>query len=384
MVRSDLRAELARGLSARREEIEQSILARVHAIADPVEASDPAYAPALRVAVSAALDHGIRVTTCPEETVPPVPVVLLNQARLAARNGVSLDTVLRRYFAGYALLWDFLVAEAEGSSPIRGGVLKNLHRAQAAAFDRMIEEVSGEYRREAVRRESSEERLALRIERLLAGEMVHTSDLSYGFDGWHVGLVAVGSDVTEAVRALADALDAQSLMVSREDLVWAWLGSRRRVEPAEIERSVGTRWASAARLAIGEPGEGMTGWRLTHRQARAALSVALRDRKCVVRYADVSLLASMVRDDLLTTSLHRLYLEPLERERDGGEGVRRLLRAYFSVGCNVTATAAALAMNRNTVTRHLRGVEERLGRTLMSCAPDLDLALRWQALGESG
>ena len=42
----------------------------------------------------------------------PVPVALLAQARLAARVGVSLDAVLRRYFAGYTLLGDFLIEEA--------------------------------------------------------------------------------------------------------------------------------------------------------------------------------------------------------------------------------------------------------------------------------
>ena len=35
---------------------------------------------------------------------PPPPAALLAQARLAARSGVGLDTVLRRYFAGHTLL----------------------------------------------------------------------------------------------------------------------------------------------------------------------------------------------------------------------------------------------------------------------------------------
>ena len=44
---------------------------------------------------------------------PDVPPALLAQARLDVRDGVSLDTVLRRYFAGNALFEDFLVEEAE-------------------------------------------------------------------------------------------------------------------------------------------------------------------------------------------------------------------------------------------------------------------------------
>ena len=43
--------------------------------------------------------------------------------------------------------------------------------------------------------------------------------------------------------------------------------------------------------AIGEPGKGLDGWRLTHRQAQAAMRIALRRPQRLTRYADVALLA---------------------------------------------------------------------------------------------
>ena len=71
----------------------------------------PPMSRALREAVSAALSYGSAESTL--DVRPPVPPQLLLQARHAARNGVPLDTVLRRYFAGHALVSDFLVQEAE-------------------------------------------------------------------------------------------------------------------------------------------------------------------------------------------------------------------------------------------------------------------------------
>ncbi len=135
-------------------------------------------------------------------------------------------------------------------------------------------------------------------------------------------------------------------------------------------------------MAIGEPAAGLAGWRLTHRQARAALAVAVRGRRPVVRYADVAILATVLRDDLLAGSLRRLYLEPLEDRRDRGETLRRTLRAWFAAGRNVSMAAAALGVSRQAVARRLRAAEERIGRPLDACDLELDAALRFAALDE--
>ena len=68
------------------------------------------------------------------------------QARIAARRGVGLDTVLRRYCAGYALFGDFLIEEAQEA--LQGPALKRLLRIQASLFDRVIAAVCEEHRRE--------------------------------------------------------------------------------------------------------------------------------------------------------------------------------------------------------------------------------------------
>jgi hypothetical protein len=122
------RATLHDRLLGRREEIEAAILTRVYSVADPTEVGDPSYAEGLRAAVASALDYWLAAIECGEDRVPPVPASLLVQARIAARSGVSLDTVLRRYFVGYMLLGDFLIEEAEAGKLLRGGALKELLR----------------------------------------------------------------------------------------------------------------------------------------------------------------------------------------------------------------------------------------------------------------
>jgi hypothetical protein len=93
--------------------MEEAILARVDAISNLAEVSDPAYAKGLRSAVSAAIGHGL--VTLEKGRPPPreVPEAILVQARLAARSGARIDVVLRRYFGGYVLFCDFLLAEAD-------------------------------------------------------------------------------------------------------------------------------------------------------------------------------------------------------------------------------------------------------------------------------
>lgn len=136
------RASLHAGLHERRGEIEEAILSRAYGVSDPGETADPEYVRGLRAAVAAAIDYGLAGVERGERNPPTIPAVLLAQARVAARNGVGLDTVLRRYFAGYILLGDALIEEVETGGLLSGDDLKRLLRAQAPLFDRLLAAVS--------------------------------------------------------------------------------------------------------------------------------------------------------------------------------------------------------------------------------------------------
>jgi hypothetical protein len=379
-------AALAGRLRERRAEIEQATRTRIYAVSVLPRAGGPEYAEGLRAAVSAGLDYGLEGIERGEEHAPPIPELLLSQARLAARSGVSLDTVLRRYFAGHTLLEDFLIEEAEREELFDPPALKRLLRSQAAIVDRLLAAVSKAYTEEAERRPKGVERQrAERIERLFAGEPLDTTDLDYDFGGCHLGFLAAGPRAAEALAALAKSLDQRLLMVRREEgTIWAWFGSRRPLDPDEVEGRVSENLPAELSLAIGEPAEGLSGWRLTHRQARAALPIALRSGESLVRYAEVALVASILSDDLLVVSLRELYLAPLADERDGGAVLCETLRAYFTAGRNASSAAAALGVNRQTIKNRLQAIEERVGLSLGACGAEMEVALRLEDIGSNG
>jgi hypothetical protein len=379
----DARVAICARLQARREEIEAAALIRVDAIADSSAASDPTYVEGLRGAVNAAVDYGIATIKSGEGPELPIPVALLAQARIAARSGVSLDTVLRRYIAGYSLLGYFIIEEASKGGLMDGAELQRLLGTQAALFDRLLAAIGEEHSRESeLRATSSSKRHAERIERLLEGELIDTTPIPYDFTGWHLGLIASGPGAAEGLRELAGALDLWPLIVERrkKDTAWVWLGGRGKPDAAMVQRLAEKKSEQGTVLSIGEPGSGLDGWRLTHRQAAAALSIAMRDPRPVVRYADVALLASASRDPDLVTALRQIYVVPLAEERDGGRRLRETLLSYFAAGQQVSATAAALGVSRQTVNARLRAAEERIGRSLDVCAADIEVAFGLERL----
>ena len=347
-------------------------------MSDSAEVGDPEYALGLRAAVTAALEYALACLDRSEAARPSLPPELPAQARAAARNGVSLDTVLRRYFAGYTLLTDCLVREAHSG----GADLREAMRTQAELFDRLIAAVTEAYAAEARERlKTTERRKAERVKQLLRGELIDASALGYPLEGWHLGVAATGRRATDAIRELAGRLECRLLLIRPGgEAIWGWLGSRRVLDPGLLTEPP---FAPAAVIALGEPAEGLAGWRATHRQAAAALPVAQRSGESMVRYGEVALLAASLRDEVLAGSLRELYLEPLEGERDGGEALRETLRAYLDAGSSVSSAAAALGVNRNTVAARLRVVEESLGRSLLHCGGALDVALRLAELSDS-
>jgi PucR C-terminal helix-turn-helix domain/GGDEF-like domain len=368
---------LASRLRERQPEIQAAIATRVYAISDPHDVADPAYLQGLDAALAAAIEHRLAVLEVGERRAPAVPPVLLAQARLDARDGVSLDTVLRRYFAGNSLFGDFLVEEAERAE-VPSSALRRLLAAQATLGDRLLAAVSTEHAREAKNWPSSTaERRRECVKSLLAGELVDHSELGYDLGAHHLALMAKGEGALEAMRVLAGRLDRRLLAVRREEEdTWAcWLGGGSPLEAEQALRALREISPERVFVTVGEPDQGLSGWRFSHRQAKAALPIAERRGQPILRYADVTLLASILRDDLGVTSLRRLYLEPLEGARDGGKVARETLRAYFVAERNISSTAAALGVDRRTVTNRIHAIEDLYGRPLKDIATELETAL---------
>lgn len=356
-------------------------MARVYGVADPGDAADPQYLVGFRAAVSAAVEYAFGALAAGSDRMQPIPPALLVQARLAARNRISLETVLRRYHGGNTLFTEVLIEEAERCELPRAE-LRRLFRLIAASFERLLAAIAEEYRREGdLHGESGERRRVALIERLLAGELVGSAELSYELGGHHLGLVASGRGAAAAIREAGERLDRRLLLAEpNEEMAWGWFGGKRPFEQRELELLSSLSWPEETGIACGEAGQGSAGWRLTHRQATAALPVAQRVRPGLIRYGDVALLASVLKDDLLATSLRELYLVPLSEERNQGRTAKETLRAYFAAAGNASSAAAALGVSRRTVAARLEAIEERVGRPVEAISAELETVLRLEEI----
>jgi hypothetical protein len=371
-------------LRARRSEIEEAVLARFRAIGfDPATGEDARYVAGSRAAVAESVDYGLAAIERGQEWFGSIPPAAVAQAYRAARNGVSLDKVLIRTNAAHTVLEDFVVQEIDfaGERIALRGVFGTL----GALLDHFTAVMAHEYQRELERAACVPELLRLeRVRRLLAGGELDAVEPGYELDAWHLGVIAVGIKARATLRALSTGLGRPLLSVSpEEDTEWAWFGGRRPLAVTEVERLLSAQTANGVSLSVGVCGEGIDGWRRTHRQAEAAMLVAVRRPQRLTRYADVALLAAVLGDPELASSLMAVYLSPLNGHKDGAVS-RDTLRAYLAAGCNAASAAGALKVDRHTVERRLSSIESRLGRSVQVCRAELEVALRLDELGELG
>jgi hypothetical protein len=385
----EVRAEVVERLRVRRPQIEEAIFARIRGAGfGHVGEDDADYAVGLHAAVAAAVELSLRALQGDEEPLRELPSAAIKQARRAARLGVSLDTVLRRYIAGQALLADFIMEEAASSGFSGDETLlqQHLRETQTPLLERLTASVIEAYTDEIERAGGSPgKRRSELVLGLLAGKSggaVDPAELDYNFDVWHVGLIATGAKAAEFVRAVTAALGCERMAVSRgERTAWVWFGRRRKFTLAELKRLSIERPTDIS-LASGEPRKGLEGWRLTHREAQAAQLVALRKPPGLTRCSEVVLEAAVLQHGALAVALVETFLSPLDGLGYRGQSARDTLRAYFESRRNVSSTANLLGVARNTVESRLREIEERLGRPLHTCSAQLEVALRLEALSD--
>jgi DNA-binding PucR family transcriptional regulator len=182
--------------------------------------------------------------------------------------------------------------------------------------------------------------------------------------------------VEDEIRRLAKMLGGQPLIVQASpNQFWAWIGLKQESSTAGLKNVLKAALDPTLCIAIGDPVPDLAGWRRTHQEAAAAFPVALHRPGSVVRYAEVSVLASIPGNPLLQQSLRTQFLDPLACERDGGRQLLATLRTYFAHDRNGRATAAALGVHPQTITNHLQRVEQCLGRSIAACGIGLEAAV---------
>lgn len=296
-----------------------------------------------------------------------------------ARGGMPLDWVLRSFTVVATTFGEFVAAHpAELARPEE--VMRYVANVRSLNDDRMMAAIAAEYEEETKRLAAAPSRhLRERVTSLLDGGLGDFADLDYRLDGFHVGLIALGAKAELACRRLAETLGCELLMLPRhEETVWAWLGAPRQVSFHELERAASGGQAPLA-IAVGESRLGLEGWRSTHREARESVIVAMLEPARVTRYSDVALLATALTNEVMGRALLDRYLNPLDRQRDG-TSLRGTLKTYLDLDCNAASAAAKLRVDRHTVKRRLRRIEESVGESVPNRRAEFGVALRLEGL----
>ena len=334
-------------------------------------------------AVVQAIDFALSAIDHEDHGSQPIPPAVSTPARRAARLGVPVDRVLSLYSAGQSMLHEAILGSivSDGTIDRQAGV--SLVLSLQNAFNRITAEVAGAHEREVTNTVRSPDRLLTdRVQQLLSGASFLTSGLEYRFHGtWHSCAIVQGGATEPVVRELARVLKRDLLAVPRcSHLVWAWFGGRHPLEAGELEAAARLRVADDLEIALGEPGQGLNGWRVTHRQAQAAFRVALAEPKLCTKWADVAFVSPWLRDSALAHSFVDLMLSSLNHLRDGGANARVTLRAYFQVGCQNEAAALQLGIDRSSFAKRLRKIEGRLGYPPATRRGELETALMLETL----
>ncbi|HLI32765.1 MAG TPA: helix-turn-helix domain-containing protein [Solirubrobacteraceae bacterium] len=368
------RCELAARLRARNPALREAIFERMCAVGTPVDRGDAPYLASLRGAVAAGLEAALEGIETGDPERPRFAPEIVDHIRLAARRGVDLEQSLRRCVAGELLLGELIMEEAPA---ISAETLREIARLQGPIVDRMMALLVSEHRaeRERLAAEPGRRRRQI-VEALLAGESADSELLGYDLRATHLALVGVGAGAKAALTALRGRLRCAALIVDQSaGCAWAWLSLAAAGGAGEVAAALRGLAGAGAAIGVGEPCAGVEGFRESHRQAQAALRVAMVREGGHARFGEHCLTAAALADELLCRHLARTYIAPL-RALERGEGeVCAALRAYLDSGCNAASAASALGVDRHTIQRRVRRVEERLGKALHACLAELKLAL---------
>jgi hypothetical protein len=337
------------------------------------------------------LEHGID----PERV--EAPAAATEYARRLAQRGVPMVALVRAYRLGQArfLRWCFDELERETpDDPVRAEATRRMTEFSFTYTDRVSEQLIVIYEQERDRWLNNRATVrAARVRAVLAGHDVDLdlteSTLEYRLRRRHLGLVGwirepTGSDddllvLERLATTLAQHTDspARPLFVAcDESSAWIWLALRKDSRPAETvpaavaEPGVG--------VALGEPGEGVEGFRGTHRQALLAQSVALAAGPAgrpVTAFADIRPIALMASDVDAVRAWVIDTLAGLAVDDDQHDRLRTTLRVFLSTGGSYTATAERLTMHKNTVHYRVNRAEEMRGRSLRDDRLGVELAL---------
>lgn len=253
-------------------------------------------------------------------------------------------------------------------------------------IDDNMREVTTVLRREQeiLRQSSHVDRRDL-VARIIQGEdvgaVLASGRLEYAMEQQHHGALIWSEarqpelrQLEDVARELAHCAHASSHLVilANSATLWVWCAADQPVNRTRLEQFVAT--VPRTRVAIGEPGRGIEGFRSSHLEALTAQRVVgrLRSPACVVSIAQVRLVSLMTQD---ARAAQHFVSETLGSLATASPILQKSLRVFLECGSNATEAAELLHSHRNTLLRRLEKAEELLPRPLRKCRLDVAAAL---------
>ncbi|WP_039801617.1 PucR family transcriptional regulator [Nocardia araoensis] len=341
--------------------------------------------------LTAILDMLILSISRDDITVPPAAA---EYARRFAQHGMSLEALLRAYRLGEHMFMQRTIAVLRHAQTPADLALATTSRVAVLVnsyIDQVIEGVIDIYESERRRWDArSDSTRAAQIRAVLDTENLDVASaeemLSASLRGWHMAAVVW---VREPVAASIELLRAGTSMLAAatgkhpltvlvdEQNCWAWISSvgKPSLDADRLERDLRRR--PGIRVAIGDPGAGLAGFRQTFRDAQRARSLALLadpDRPLTMhsRVALSSLLIDHLPD--AKAWVHRV-LGDLMRDDETTARLRETVQTYLEARGSLTDAAARMHVHKNTVHYRIRRAEEVLGHPLTVNRLETEVAL---------
>jgi DNA-binding PucR family transcriptional regulator len=296
-------------------------------------------------------------------------------ARQLVHDGISLTAALRSFERGHADAWSTIASTLKES---RWGLSPELRAdeleyASARLFDyanAITAQAISAYIDEQAKLERRDESSRVRaVTGLLQGELdprIAERSIAYRLEAMHIGYTlwdASGTDRAD-LEALASELSRrivpwQHLSVRSDDgSLNGWMSC----EATALHRGLhGLEPPPGVEASFGSLRWGLTGFRLTHREALEAKRVGRAIAgQSVTSYDDVGVLALASRDAELAQAFVEGHLGPLSTDDETSKRLRETLRVYLQERGSPASTAARLRLHRNTVVKRIQRVEELL------------------------
>jgi DNA-binding PucR family transcriptional regulator len=343
----------------------------------------------LKVALTSHLP-GIRRAFKDSASVATLPNEAEAWSRQLVHDGSSLTTALRSFERGHADAWQVIAStlresrwglSAEDRADIMeyasARLFEYANTITVQAISAFLDEQAGLERRD----ESSRLRA---VTGLLQGDLdprMAERSIGYRLDASHTGYTLWDSGGTERVRLdtvaaeLGTRIDHwQHLTVRGESgTLNGWLSCKAGTLQAALH---GLRPPRGIQAAFGSTHWGLSGFRLTHREALEAKRVSRAiGGQPLTMYDDVGVLALASRDTELACAFVEAHLGSLSTDDEKSRILRETLQVFLQERGSPAATAARLRLHRNTVVKRIEKIEESLDTDIDRGSLNLRVAL---------